>query len=671
MHVVTAWLHSDLIRKLDRALIEPRFRPRSLAERRQARVTAATLLFIATAYVLGNVLRLVVTGPGPWLSYALPVNALLYVAYIIGRTSWYKLSAWGALALMGGVVLQQLAALETPTEYEVFLVLIWFLYLLYLAAIMLPLRHFWLYGGIFFAGTMAVVIAVPEITSGHVILPLILYGGSVTVLTWTAWVMERSLREVQENEDRLRALLAVVNEAIVLHDGVRVLDVNNAFERIFGRTHAEVVGRPVHEVVSAEMLAGAEHGEEEPIRWQRAPGDVRYVEVAQQPTRYRGRPAFALRVHDVTARVRAQQELERQYHFLLEVINALESPFYVLDAETYEIVLANRAAAKDGIGRGATCYAVTHLRETPCDGLEHPCPLQRVKETHRPYTVEHIHYRADGSPYFAEVHGYPLFDDEGRVRYMVEYSVDVTERKRMEQQLREAFEAVKRASEFKSNLLANMSHDVRTPLGGIIGYAEMLREGVLEGEEVEEALDHIITSAQYLLDLTEGILHQAELESGTIRLVPTRFIPYELLATVEPLEDVARAKGVDFRMEVDEQLPDMVYGDIFWLRRILYNLVDNAIKFTDEGYVAVRVRHVDEARWAIEVEDTGQGIPEEEQERIFEAFYRVDPSLVGDKRGSGLGLASVKQLVDLMGGEIRLHSRPGEGSIFTIFLSYG
>ncbi|MDQ7030556.1 MAG: ATP-binding protein [Ardenticatenia bacterium] len=106
------------------------------------------------------------------------------------------------------------------------------------------------------------------------------------------------------------------------------------------------------------------------------------------------------------------------------------------------------------------------------------------------------------------------------------------------------------------------------------------------------------------------------------------------------------------------------------MRHIVYNLVHNAIKFTDEGYVAVRLRHVSDRFWAIEVEDTGPGIPEEEHERIFEAFYRVDPTLVGHKRGTGLGLASVKQLVELMGGTVHLASRPGEGSTFTVILPH-
>ncbi len=666
----TTLTNSNLIERLNDLLLEPRFEVRDQSERRRARLTAATLLLMFGTYAIGNLMRLVATGSGSWLVYALPANVLVGGAYLLSRTRYYLLSAWGALGALGLVVLGRLFVLQTPSNYEVFITLVWFLYFLYLAAIMLPLRHFLLYGFLFLVGIGLVMALSSDITSHQVMLPVALYLGSMVVLTWTVWVMERNSREMRENEDRFQALLAVVREAIVLHDGQRVLDVNDAFVRIFGRSADEVVGRPLREVVPPEVLEHATKEEEETIAWRHADGSVRYVEVAQQTTRYRGKLAFALRVNDVTAREQARRELERQHRFLVDVINAFDSPFYVLDAETYEIVLANRAATKDRITPGATCYAITHLRETPCDGLEHPCPLQRVKETREPYIVEHIHYHADGSPYYAEVHGYPLFDEQGRVRYMVEYSLDVTFRKQMQRKLQEAYEEAKRASEFKSRLLANISHDVRTPLGGIIGYAEMLREGVLDGEEKVQALDRIIRNAQTLLWFTEGILHQAELETGNVRVVPSHFVPHELLSVLEVLEDTATSKGVELRREVDARLPDMLYGDVFWLQRVVYNLVDNAVKFTDEGHVTVRLRHVDEDHWAIEVEDTGSGIPEEELDRIFEAFYRVDMSLTGQQKGSGLGLASVKQLVELMGGDVRVTSQVGRGSRFVVTLPY-
>lgn len=129
--------------------------------------------------------------------------------------------------------------------------------------------------------------------------------------------------------------------------------------------------------------------------------------------------------------------IDRQ--FLEQIFDSVDGPFYVVDVRNYRVILANQAARKLGIHSGgtwATCYALTHNRTTPCSGDEHPCPLQEVVATGRPVVVEHIHYKPDGTPYIAEVHAFPLKDETGQVRYMVEYSLDVTARKKIEEALR-------------------------------------------------------------------------------------------------------------------------------------------------------------------------------------------------------------------------------------------
>ena len=124
------------------------------------------------------------------------------------------------------------------------------------------------------------------------------------------------------------------------------------------------------------------------------------------------------------------RKIESQY---LEVIlESLPHPFYVLDAKTYEIVFANQAALEVGVSSASTCHALTHRRATPCDGKEHPCPLMEVKKTKKPTVVEHIHYDKEGKQIYAEVHGYPIFDDEGNIIQMIEYSINITARKKAE-----------------------------------------------------------------------------------------------------------------------------------------------------------------------------------------------------------------------------------------------
>ena len=134
----------------------------------------------------------------------------------------------------------------------------------------------------------------------------------------------------------------------------------------------------------------------------------------------------------------ADEELKKQNGFLKLVLESLAHPFYVIDANDYTIKLANSAAQAQGIRGDATCYALTHKRHTPCNSSTHPCPLEILKRTKKPVTVEHIHYDKHGNPRHVEVHAHPILDEEGNVYRMIEYSLDITERKRMEEALRDS-----------------------------------------------------------------------------------------------------------------------------------------------------------------------------------------------------------------------------------------
>ena len=137
-------------------------------------------------------------------------------------------------------------------------------------------------------------------------------------------------------------------------------------------------------------------------------------------------------------RQKAEEQVKKQTEFLNLVLESLSHPFYVIDAHDYTIKLANSAAQISRHKGGPTCYALTHKRDTPCDSAEHPCPLEKIKHTKKPVVVEHIHFDQAGHPRNLEVHAYPIFDDEGNVSQMIEYTLDITERKRMEEALRES-----------------------------------------------------------------------------------------------------------------------------------------------------------------------------------------------------------------------------------------
>ncbi len=227
------------------------------------------------------------------------------------------------------------------------------------------------------------------------------------------------------------------------------------------------------------------------------------------------------------------------------------------------------------------------------------------------------------------------------------------------------------ANRFKTQLVANVSHDLRTPLTGILGFADMLREGVYGpiSQPQDSAVERIMENANRLIQMVNNLLEQAQLESGKITLQNEPFSPKELVVELDHLMQVlASRKGIEFTSFVDPALPSQLVGDRQRLHQMMMNLTHNAIKFTSVGHVHLEALKMDDQYWAIQVSDTGTGIPQEFHATIFKPFQQIDSSTTRQNVGVGLGLAIVKQLVEQMKGEITLDSTPNQGSVFTIKL---
>jgi PAS domain S-box-containing protein len=287
--------------------------------------------------------------------------------------------------------------------------------------------------------------------------------------------------------------------------------------------------------------------------------------------------------------------------------------------------------------------------------------------------------RRDGSTYWTNIELQPLKDDAGHIARLVAIQSDITAAKEFEARLVNAKEAAETADRAKSEFLAVMSHEIRTPLNGVLGFTRLLLDTQLTAQQ-RDYIDTIRSSGDSLLHLLNDILDFSKMDASSMQL---DHAPFDLRSCIEDALDVLIAPAMMHEIELVADIaldaPPAVVGDRARLRQILLNLAGNAVKFTEKGEVSVAVRlmpatpneenttlpvgtHVSRLRF--EVRDTGPGIDEEQQAKLFKPFTQADSSATRKHGGTGLGLAISKRLVLLMGGEIGLKSMPGQGSTF-------
>ncbi len=269
----------------------------------------------------------------------------------------------------------------------------------------------------------------------------------------------------------------------------------------------------------------------------------------------------------------------------------------------------------------------------------------------------------------------PLGEKQAGAPMFLQLLIPIDERKKMEQSLQLAKDKAEESSRAKSEFLANMSHEIRTPMNAILGYTEILKDTIPDDPKLGGYLHGIEVNGKSLIRIIDDILDLSKIEAGKMQISREMIDPRHLLAEIKTMfEESARQKGLEFRVKMGEDLPRGLELDETRMRQVLFNLIGNALKFTNSGYIELSVQTIKKKSTTgrtdllIQVKDTGLGIPREQQELIFQPFQQQseqDTRLYG---GTGLGLAITRRLLEMMGGTISLESTVNEGSNFIIML---
>ena len=291
------------------------------------------------------------------------------------------------------------------------------------------------------------------------------------------------------------------------------------------------------------------------------------------------------------------------------------------------------------------------------------------------YTMEKRFIRKDGSLVWAHVTVSLQVEAAGKPAYCIKIIQDISDRKRLDEELQQAKEAAEAASRAKSEFLASMSHEIRTPMNGVFGMLDLALDTELQPEQ-RHYLERARASADLLLRVINDILDFSKIEAGRLDLEPAAFSLRENLGeAIKAFGPRAHRKELELALHVRPDTPDGVVGDAMRLGQVLTNLLGNAIKFTDRGEVILKVgvESVTEEQVCLHfaVTDTGPGIPPDKQRLIFGAFAQADSSMARRFGGTGLGLAISARLVELMGGRIWVESEVGKGSTFHFTACFG
>lgn len=481
---------------------------------------------------------------------------------------------------------------------------------------------------------------------------------------------KRVEQELKESEEKYRRMVDLSPDAVIIHSEGKTVFANPSALRMAGAVSMDqMLSTPAINFVHPESREEAVkrimqiYETHEPVDFIEEKficfnNEVKNVEVIGIPINYNGKPCIQTVARDITKRKTAEYALKETNEFNNSLLKTIPYGMDIVDEEGYILFMSENFIelfGSDSIGK--KCWDLYHDNKIQCTG----CPLKnglKIGETDS-YESKSIL----GGRVFEISHTGMMYKGK---KAMLQIFHDVTERKRVEQELIEAKEKAEENEKLKSAFLANMSHEIRTPMNGILGFAELLREPRLTGEEQQEYIDIIQKSGERMLTIINDIITISKVEAGQMKVLLNQTNLNDLSEYIfKFFKPEAEHKGLAF--SYSSQLPDqeaLILTDKEKVSAILINLVKNAFKFTFKGDSVEFGYEVKNSEYTFFVKDTGIGIPPEQTDIIFERFRQVNDSLNRKFEGAGLGLSISKAYVEMLGGKIWVESEYQAGSTF-------